>query len=156
MNRAGAETMIMNIYRHIDRSKLQFDFVVYSDEKQDYEDEIIQLGGSVIHIPIKRGIAMVKSIEAIRKILKTNGPYCAIHAATLFNSAYAMLASLFIPNLVRVVHSHSTSNKPKNSILDNLYESLSRLIIILVGQKFLACGEEAGKFLLGRDSHKRG
>lgn len=61
MNRAGAETMIMNIYRHIDRSKLQFDFVVYSDEKQDYEDEIIQLGGSVIHIPIKRGIAMVKA-----------------------------------------------------------------------------------------------
>ena len=27
MNRGGAETMIMNLYRHIDRSKVQFDFV---------------------------------------------------------------------------------------------------------------------------------
>ena len=156
MNRAGAETMIMNIYRHIDRSKLQFDFVVYSNEKQDYEDEIAQLGGSVIHIPIKRGAAMVKSIEAIRKILKTNGPYCAIHAATLFNSSYAMLASLFIPNLVRVVHSHSTGNKRKNSLLDKLYEFLSRLIIISMGQKFLACGEEAGKFLFGKKFTQKG
>ena len=156
MNRAGAETMIMNIYRHIDRSKLQFDFVVYSNEKQDYEEEIAQLGGSVIHIPIKRGAAMVKSIEAIRKILKTNGPYCAIHAATLFNSSYAMLASLFIPNLVRVVHSHSTGNKRKNSLLDKLYEFLSRLIIISMGQKFLACGEEAGKFLFGKKFTQKG
>lgn len=150
MNRAGAETMIMNIYRHIDRSKIQFDFVVYSNDKQDYEDEINQLGGSVIHIPIKRGISMVKSIVAIRKVLKTNGPYCAIHAATLFNSAYPMLASLFIPNLVRVVHSHSTSNRVNNNLLSRLYESLSRIIINLIGQRFIACGEEAGIYLFGK------
>lgn len=156
MNRAGAETMIMNIYRHIDRSKIQFDFVVYSNEKQDYEYEITQLGGSVIHVPINRGIAMIKSITAIRKILKTNGPYCAIHAATLFNSVYAMLASLFIPNIVRVVHSHNTCNTLKISILEKIYEILSRLIINLIGQKFIACGEEAGKFLFGKRFVQKG
>ena len=32
MNRGGAETMIMNLYRHIDRSKVQFDFVENSSE----------------------------------------------------------------------------------------------------------------------------
>ena len=156
MNRAGAETMIMNIYRHIDRSKLQFDFVVYSDEKQDYEEESTQLGGSVIHIPIKRGAAMVKSIAAIRKILKTKGPYCAIHAATLFNSAYAMLASTFFPNIVRVVHSHNTRNTLKNSMLEQVYEFLSRLIINSIGQKFIACGEEAGEFLFGKKFAQKG
>ncbi|WP_195595706.1 glycosyltransferase [Coprobacter fastidiosus] len=156
MNRAGAETMIMNIYRHIDRSKIQFDFIVYSDEKQDYEDEITQLGGSVIHIPINRGAAMVKSIAAIRKILKTNGPYCAIHAATLFNCAYAMLASLFIPNLVRIAHSHNTRNTLNNNLLWKIYESLSRLIITLIGQKLIACGEEAGKYLFGNKFAQKG
>lgn len=45
MNRAGAETMLMNIYRTIDHSKVQFDFVVYKSEQQDYEDEIEALGG---------------------------------------------------------------------------------------------------------------
>ena len=156
MNRAGAETMIMNIYRNIDRTKIQFDFVVYSNEKQDYEDEITQLGGSVIHVPIKRGVAMVKSIVAIRKILKANGPYCAIHAATLFNSAYPMLASLFIPHIVRVVHSHSTRNTLNANLAGRIYESLSRFIINLIGQKFIACGEEAGKYLFGNKFTQKG
>ena len=30
MNRGGAETMIMNFYRNIDRSKVQFDFIVHT------------------------------------------------------------------------------------------------------------------------------
>ena len=40
MNRAGAETMLMNIYRTIDHTQIQFDFVVYREERQDYEAEI--------------------------------------------------------------------------------------------------------------------
>ena len=49
MNRAGAESMIMNIFRNIDHSRFQFDFLVYSEDKQDFENEIEYLGGRVIH-----------------------------------------------------------------------------------------------------------
>ena len=35
MDRAGAETMLINIYRHVDRSKVQFDFMVFTDEEGD-------------------------------------------------------------------------------------------------------------------------
>ncbi len=38
MNRAGAETMIMNLYRHIDKNMLQFDFAVCAENKCDYDD----------------------------------------------------------------------------------------------------------------------
>ena len=44
MNRGGAETMIMNLYRHIDRSKVQFDFVENSSEPAIFDEEIISLG----------------------------------------------------------------------------------------------------------------
>ena len=47
MNRGGAETMIMNIYRQIDRSKIQFDFVVHTDQISDYDNEILSLGGRI-------------------------------------------------------------------------------------------------------------
>ena len=40
LDRGGAETMIMNLYRNIDRSKVQFDFVENTDEKGIFEDEI--------------------------------------------------------------------------------------------------------------------
>ena len=44
MNRGGLETMLMNYYRNIDKSKIQFDFLLHRSEKSDYEDEIKDLG----------------------------------------------------------------------------------------------------------------
>ena len=51
MDRGGAETMIMNFYRQIDRSKVQFDFVETSFGKATYDDEILSLGGRIFHCP---------------------------------------------------------------------------------------------------------
>lgn len=33
MDRGGLETMLMNYYRHIDREKIQFDFLVHRQER---------------------------------------------------------------------------------------------------------------------------
>ena len=37
MRAAGVETFIMNVYRNIDRTKVQFDFLVHSEKKEFYE-----------------------------------------------------------------------------------------------------------------------
>ena len=47
MNRGGAETMVMNYYRNIDRSKVQYDFMVHRQERGAYDDEIEALGGRI-------------------------------------------------------------------------------------------------------------
>ena len=52
MGRGGLETMIMNYYRNIDRTKIQFDFLVHRQEKADYDDEILSLGGYIYHMPM--------------------------------------------------------------------------------------------------------
>ena len=39
MGRGGLETMLMNYYRHIDRNKVQFDFLVHRDFEADYDKE---------------------------------------------------------------------------------------------------------------------
>ena len=51
MNRGGAESLIMNIYRFIDKEIVQFDFVVHTDERCSFDDEIISLGGRIYHAP---------------------------------------------------------------------------------------------------------
>ena len=51
MGRGGLETMLMNYYRNIDRSKVQFDFLTHRYEKADYDDEIEALGGKIYHLP---------------------------------------------------------------------------------------------------------
>ena len=48
MNRAGTETMLMNIYRNIDREKVQFDFLLTFQGKSDYEEEILEMGGKIL------------------------------------------------------------------------------------------------------------
>ena len=50
MGRGGLETMLMNYYRHIDRSKVQFDFLVHREFEADYDAEIHELGGKIFHI----------------------------------------------------------------------------------------------------------
>ena len=51
MDRGGAETMVMNYYRKIDRSKIQFDFLVHRDTPGAYEEEILNLGGRIFRMP---------------------------------------------------------------------------------------------------------
>ena len=51
MNRGGAETMVMNYYRNIDRSKVQYDFMVHRQERGAYDDEIEALGGRIYRMP---------------------------------------------------------------------------------------------------------
>lgn len=150
MNRAGAETFLMNVYRKIDRSKIQFDFLVYTDKKQDYEEEIIALGGRVLHMPCSSGFGMLKTVKKIKNILREYGPYTAVHAHTLHNSAFAMMACKAFPQIKRIVHSHSTHNTIKASFIKRLYEKWTLKIIRKRAQYWLACGEEAGEYLFGK------
>lgn len=50
MNRGGAETMVMNYYRAIDKSKIQFDFMVHRQERGAYDDEIEAMGGRIFRM----------------------------------------------------------------------------------------------------------
>ena len=152
MNRAGAETMLMNIYRTIDHSKVQFDFVVYKSEQQDYEDEIEALGGRVFRVTTSNPLKMTLEI---RRILKTKGPYAAVHAHTLLNIAFAMLATLGM-RVVRVAHSHSTQSSVSESLVYRMYKTITKWIIRAFAQRWLACGEPAGVYLFGKKFLKRG
>lgn len=149
MNRAGAETMLMNIYRCMDRTQVQFDFIVYDSLIQDYEEEIISLGGKVFHLDCKPGWRMILSINKIRDILRENGPYKAIHVHTLFNSVYALIAATIEGGVLKLTHSHSTKNSAKKSLLKKVYEIGSKLLIGLLSDVMLACGNDAGRYLFG-------
>ena len=65
MNRGGLETMLMNYYRHIDRAKVQFDFLIHRSEEGDYENEILALGGKIFRVPALNpfSISYLKSLN---------------------------------------------------------------------------------------------
>lgn len=63
MNRGGAETFIMNVYRHINRDEVQFDFLLEAQKEGAYDKEILALGGKIFfYIPRKESIFKNKKV----------------------------------------------------------------------------------------------
>ena len=50
-NLGGAESRIMDLYRHIDREKIQFDFLIHTTKEGFFDQEIKQLGGKIYYLP---------------------------------------------------------------------------------------------------------
>lgn len=149
MDRAGAETMIMNLYRNIDRAKFQFDFLYFMEKKCDYDDEILALGGKIHRIiasnPINRNIK-------VYQFLKANPNYQVVHAHTLFNIGTNLLAARFAGVKNRIAHSHNTSdNAIKNKVLRQLYQRFSKYLIQRNATYNIACGIDAATFLFDKE-----
>ncbi len=149
MDRAGAETMIMNLYRHIDRSKVQFDFITFTNEKGDYDDEIIELGGIVYPIISSN---LIKRTLALKQFLIVHKEYKIVHAHTLFSNAFHMYAAKQAGVKNRLSHSHSTNNSSKNKLITYLYQEFSKIVIKEYSTNFIACGIEAAEFLFPSQS----
>lgn len=150
MDRAGAETMLMNLYRHIDRTQIQFDFITFTQEKGDYDNEILALGGRVFPILAKNPIDRMLKLN---RFLSKHSEYQIVHAHMLLSNAFHLLAAkrARVKNLIS--HAHSTSNG-KTGLLNKIYEKFTLTVIRKISTHKLACGELAAKYLYGDDDNK--
>jgi glycosyltransferase EpsF len=146
-NVGGAETMLMNLYRRVDRRRLQFDVVVYGKEPGHFDAEVEELGGRIIHLDHPRGRGLRRSVSDLRRVLRSDS-YIAVHAHVLHASALAMKAAQLEGVPVRVAHSHSTGDV-EGGRLRQLYMAWSRHVIRSSSSRLVACGEEAGTYLFG-------
>lgn len=145
MDRAGAETMLMNLYRHIDRDKVQFDFITFTESKGDYDDEIFSLGGEIIPIIAKNPFSRMFKLT---HFLKTNPKYQTIHSHMLLSNSFHLLAAKSAGIKNRISHSHSTSNG-KIGLINKVYEKLSLFINKNLSTNKVACGNLAAQYLFG-------
>lgn len=145
MDRAGAETMLMNLYRHIDRSKIQFDFITFSSDKGDYDDEIISMGGKIIPIVAKEPISRMLKLTVF---LKNNPEYQVVHAHMLLSNAFHLLAAKTAGVKYRISHSHNTTNG-KAGLINQAYEKWALLVNRTLSTQKIACGEQASQYLFG-------
>lgn len=106
MDRAGAETMIMSLYRRIDRNKIQFDFMVHSKEKGDFDDEIRALGGKIFYIDKFKGFNLIPYYFAWRKFLKKHSEYRVIHGY-IGSSAFIYISVAKSLGRKTIIHSHN-------------------------------------------------
>jgi len=146
LDRGGAETMIMNLYRKIDRNKIQFDFIVHGNEIGAYEKEIESYGGKVYHLSKYKGTNHFTYIKEWKNFLEKHKEYEIIHSH-MRSTASIYLAIAKKMNRTGIIHSHSTSSG-KGFVA--LVKDILQLRLRFISDYFFACSSEAGKWLFGK------
>jgi len=151
LDRGGAETMVMNLYRNIDRSKVQFDFIIHTRDKCDYHEEILSLGGRIYSIPRYKGINLFQYMGDWRKFLKAHPEYKIIHGHVRSTaSIYLRIAKNY--GLVTIAHSHSTSSGTGFTAIS---KNLLQYPIRYTADYLFACSKSAGVWLFGKRATKK-
>ena len=79
MEAGGTQALLMNIYRKIDRTKVQFDFLVVYKEKQFYDDEIEKLGGHVYKLSFREDLNLPKFQKDLADFFAQHHEYKIVH-----------------------------------------------------------------------------
>lgn len=151
MGLGGTETYLMNIYRNIDRQKVQFDFLTYYEDGESgyYDDEIIQMGGKIHNIPSVTKAGFLKFINNTRQVIR-NGNYTIIHAHTTHNIGLAMFAAKQEGVNIRIAHVHNTKVGGNATIVEKMYRKMMKHWINRYANKFCACSAKAAEHLFTR------
>ena len=143
MNRGGLETMLMNYYRHIDRTKVQFDFLTHRQERAAYDDEIEALGGRIYRLP--RLIPWSKHyLSALNVFFAEHPEYTIIHVHQdcLSSVVLRIAAKHGVP--VRIAHSHNANQDRDIKYLVKLFCMRS---IPKYATHLFACSTAAGDWM---------
>ena len=148
----GVETMVVNCYKAIDKSRVQFDFIVHTPEKQPHEDEIIAMGGRVFHFPRFSGFNVIKIRSMWKRFFREHPEITVLHShIRSYASVYLPIAKRF--GVKTLVHSHSTSNGKGFSAL---FKTLLQYPLRYQADRCIACSREAGEWLFGKKSIENG
>lgn len=153
MNRGGIESQIMNMYRKIDRSKYQFDFLVTRDEKGIFDEEIKHLGGKIHKIPSVKKVGLYKFTKCIDSFFLKHKEYKIVHChMNTWSGLFLNIAKRHqVP--VRIAQSHTAQQGHKNltgkAIAENIFKNFMKKFIEKGATHYWAVGREAGEWLFG-------
>lgn len=154
MNKGGIETQIMNIYRKIDRTRFQFDFLVTREESGIYDAEIRALGGRIFQIPSVRESGLFKFTKNCDMFFKKHPEYKIVHCH--MNTWAGLFLNVARRNKVpvRIAQSHSAQQRANSErgikgMMEDRFKATMKRLIPFGATHFWACGNDAGKWLYG-------
>ncbi len=153
----GAESRVMDIYRHMDRDRIQFDFLVTEGTVDQYADEVKSMSGRIYHLPAFRVYNYGRYVKACREFFEAhcdNGvsEYVAVHGhMTSTASIYLPIAARYgVP--LTIAHARSAGVDPgfKGVLTRWMRHDLKNRCDVM-----LACSDEAGDSVFGAGSGYR-
>ncbi|HIY83610.1 MAG TPA: glycosyltransferase family 1 protein [Candidatus Rubneribacter avistercoris] len=143
----GVESMVMNYYRHIDKSVVQFDFLVDGDSALVPSSEINALGGRVFVVsPYQQLFCYMKDLSDLVRSQR----WQIVHSHVNSLSVFPLYVANRIGVPVRIAHSHSASGG------DEHVKNAAKAILKTQANRYpthrLACSRYAGEWLFGENA----
>lgn len=151
MNCGGAETLLMHLYRGMDREKVQFDFLVNVFDEMYYEREILSRGGRIYRMPFLTKTTPPVYMHALTKFFKAH-PYRIVHSHLETTTGIILGAAKRAGVPVRIAHSHNSrfTRVGLAAVPENLFKSWCRSRIVPNATHLFGCSDEANRWLYGR------
>ncbi|WP_137790962.1 glycosyltransferase family 1 protein [Bacillus sp. E(2018)] len=141
----GVETMLYNYYLIMDRTKIQFDFIVHDPNYGELESKFENLGCKIYHVTPKKD-SFIKNANELYQIIH-NGKYDIVHSHQNLSSFLALLIAKITKVRVRIAHSHVWY------IYESWFQKLTRYPFKLLTKYFstdwFACSKDASEWLFG-------
>ena len=152
LNRGGAESRVMDLYRNVDRTKVQFDFMQHTTKVCDFQPEIEQLGGKVYHVPPFRFWNYLSYCKAWKQFIREHPEIRIVHGHM------TSTASVYLPiarkkGVFTIAHSRNAGvdkgikGKLTKFLRRNLKEKCDRCF---------ACSKLAGEAVFGKEAMEQG
>lgn len=148
MNQGGTENFLMNLYRNINREKVQFDFLV--NRKGIFDDEIKSLGGKVYYIQALQKVGQFKYVKNLDNFLKEHTEYKIIHSHLNQVTGIILERAKKANIQVRIAHSHNS--KSNKNLIIRIYKKYLQNKILKNATNLWACSELAAKWLYGKEN----
>jgi glycosyltransferase involved in cell wall biosynthesis len=143
MNRGGAEMLIMSLYRNIDRSKVQFDFLTCKEG--EFDSEILNLGGRVHRIPYITDVGHFQYVKELDSFFKRNNEYRIVHSHMDKMSGLILWSAKKAGIPFRIPHSHNTSSE--GGTVAKIYKWFIGNLILPNATNLVACSINSAKWL---------
>lgn len=146
LDRGGAETMLMNLYRCMDRSRIQFDFVIHTTDICDYTEEVKRLGGRIYSMKPFRASTAAGYRKQWKAFFREHREYRIVHGH-MRSTASLYLAEAKKAGCITIAHSHNTSS---GSGVSAMVKNILQYPLRYQADYLFACSRLAGEWLFGK------
>lgn len=152
MDPGGIESLLMNLYRHIDRDIIQFDFMLHRSQEGTYDSEIKELGGKIYTTEAFNPFHHKKYMDSMAKVIENHPEYKIIHAHSELNYWPLKVAKKHgVP--VRIAHSHNAKSTINLKYFFLCYE---KAVIKSAATDWFMCSSLAGEWSYGKKAVHEG
>lgn len=145
MDLGGAETFIMNLYRNIDRTKYQFDFLCHNRINAEYTDEILSMGGKMYMVEGISHVGFFKYEKSLYDFFKSHPEYQVVHAHQ--NDLNGIILKQAAKAGVKMRISHSHTEYHYKSFLKKAMFAFFKHNVNRYATDAFACSKRAGEML---------